>query len=206
MVHSYWKGEAMGFFKCLAYMAGAALLAPVTGGASLAVAVGAAGAIGAASGNGKKAAYQRGVAEGTKAGELVAQKKYEAKIAALTKRLQDYQNFDKKLVALYAIGLAVANADGEICEEERDELNQFVAGCMAGQLPAKVVERIAKLTEKPPTLAQALGYAKRATLPKRDIDDVIDVMIHADGVVNTHEESFIARWKTMSPIYEASLA
>jgi hypothetical protein len=191
----------MGFFKTLAYVTGAVALAPVTGGGALVLAV-------SALNSAKKTdtAYQKGVAEGTRAGERAAQQKYEEKIAALTERLQTYQDFDKKLVAMYAIGLAVANADGVICQDERDELDQFVAGCMAGHLPAQLNERIAKLTANPPTLPQALQYAKRAKLPKRDIDDIVDVIVNADGVVNTHEQQFIARWESMAADYEASLA
>jgi uncharacterized tellurite resistance protein B-like protein len=216
----------MGFFKCLAYVAGgvgAVVLAPMTGGGSLAVAIGAMGtttvagaAIGASIGAAAAAvdhassssdkAYTRGVAAGSKAGEHAAQKKYEAKMAELTQRLQGYQDFDKKLVAMYAVGLAVANADGVICDDERRELDQFIAGCMASSLPAKVNESIAKLTEKPPTLSQALQFAKRAKLPKEDIDDIVDVIANADGFVNTHEEQFIARWKAMAASYEANMA
>jgi tellurite resistance protein len=216
----------MGFFKCLAYVAGgvgAVVLAPMTGGSSLAVAIGALGtttAAGAAIGAGvgaaaaaidhasssREEAYRQGKAEGTKAGERVAQTKYEKKIAAMAKRLQGYQDFDKKLVAMYAIGLSVANADGVICAEEREELDMFVAGCMAGHLPEAVSERIEKLTARPPTLPQALQYARRAGLPKRDIDDIVDVIANADGVVNPHEEKFIARWKSMAVDYETSLA
>jgi len=202
----------MGFFKCLAYVAGGIALAPVTGGGSLALAIGAGvGAAAAAvdhasSSSSREEAYQQGVAVGTKAGEAAAQTKYEKKIAAMAKRLQGYQDFDKKLVAMYAIGLSVANADGVICAEEREELDMFVAGCGSAHLPEALQERIRKLTERPPTLPQALQYARRAQLPKRDINDIIDVIAHADGVVNPHEEKFIARWKSMAADYEASLA
>jgi len=216
----------MGFFKCLAYVAGgvgAVVLAPMTGGSSLAVAIGALGtttAAGAAIGAGvgaaaaaidhasssREEAYQQGIEVGTKAGEAIAQTKYEKKVAAMAKRLQGYQDFDKKLVAMYAIGLSVANADGVICAEEREELDMFVAGCGSAHLSAAVKERIQKLTDRPPTLPQALQYARRAQLPKRDINDIIDVIANADGVVNPHEEKFIARWKSMASTYEASLA
>jgi tellurite resistance protein len=216
----------MGFFKCLAYVAGgvgAVVLAPVTGGSSLAVAIGAMGtttvagaAIGASIGAAAAAidhastssdtAYRSGVAEGTRAGERAAQQQYQAKMDKLIQRLQGYEDFNKKLVAMYAVGLAVANADGVICDEERSELDQFVAGCMASSLPDKVTESIARLTANPPTLPQALQFAKRAQLPKRDIDEIIDVIANADGIVNSHEEKFIARWKAMADDYQASMA
>ena len=88
----------MGFFKCLGYVAagvGAVVLAPATGGSSIALAIGALGtttAAGAAIGVGlgataaavdhavtsnneaKENAYRRGVSEGKRAGEQAAQR------------------------------------------------------------------------------------------------------------------------------------
>jgi tellurite resistance protein len=216
----------MGFFKCLAYVAGgvgAVVLAPVTGGGSLAVAIGAMGtttvagaAIGASIGaaaaaidhasSSSDAAYSRGVSEGTRAGHAAAQQKYEVRVNELVTRLQGYEDFGKKLVGMYAVGLAIANADGVICDEERAELDQFIAGCMAGSLPEKERQRIAKLTETPPTLGEALKYARAAKVPKEDIDDIIDLIANADGVVNTQEDKFIARWKKMAEKYEEAIA
>lgn len=212
----------MGFFKCLAYVAGgvgAVVLAPVTGGGSLALAIGALGtttiagaAIGAGIGataaaidhsmSAKEDAYSRGAAVGAKAGERVAQEKYESKISDLTQRLLSYHDTDLKLVGMYAVGLAVANADGEICEEEREELDSFVSGCMAGHLPAHIKATIASLSKAPPTLKRAREFATEAQLPKQDIDDIIDLIAHSDGELHLKEKSFIKRWEKMSLEYE----
>lgn len=212
----------MGFFKCLAYVAGgvgAVILAPVTGGGSLALAIGALGTttvagavIGAGIGataaaidhaaSSKEEAYSQGKAAGSKAGERTAQQKYEQKMTDMTQRLKSYHNMDATLVAMYAVGLAVANADGVICKEELEELDTFVAGCMAGHLPVHVKETIASLSRTPPTLVRALGFAKEAQLSKQDIDDIIDVMANADGVVSLEEQQFIKRWESMSSEYE----
>lgn len=134
------------------------------------------------------AAYQNGRAEGAKAGERAAQAKYEARMNELIGRLQAYHDFDNRLVGMYAIGLAVANADGVICADERRELDQFVAGCMSGALPAHVTATITRLTAN-----------------KQDIDDIVDLIANADGSVNPHEAKFIARWQAMSCEYEISL-
>ena len=92
--------KTMGFFKALAYVAGgvgAVILAPVTGGSSIAVAIGALGtttlagaAIGAGIGataaaidyvsTAKEEARQQGLKEGAKAGKREAQRKYEKNI------------------------------------------------------------------------------------------------------------------------------
>lgn len=208
----------MGFFKCLGYIAagvGAVVLIPATGGGSLALAIGAMGtttAAGAAIGAGVGAAaaaidhagnshddgYRSGFSEGVKSGEKVAQSKYEKKISALIDRLMAYHDLDKKILGLYAVGLAVANADGRICREERQELDEFIAGCSAGNLPPHIKGSITKLTNNPPTLDRALRFAIKAELSKRDIQDVIDVVAMADGAVCEHEKTFIANWKNMA--------
>ena len=212
----------MGFFKCLAYVVGgvgAVILAPVTGGSSLALAIGALGtttvagaAIGAGIGataaamdhaaSAKEEGYSQGSAAGTKAGERAAQQKYEEKIKALTQRLKSYHDADAKLVAMYAMGLAIANTDGNICDEEREELDAFVGGCMASKFPAHIKQTIASLSKTPPTFKRALEFATEANLPKQDIDDIIDVIAHADEVLHPKEKSFITRWKKMSLEYE----
>lgn len=191
----------MGFFKSLAYIAGGAALAPFTGGTSLVVGVAAGVAAKKATEyvsdkieDGKNQAR----AEGLRAGERAAQSKYEKKLSDLTDRLRNYHDLDNTIIGLYAIGLAVANADGHICAEERAEINGFVAGCAAGSLPKHVKDTINKLTQSPPSLEKAVQFANDANLAKRDIQDVIDVVAMADGIVCEHEKAFIANWKKLA--------
>ena len=212
----------MGFFKCLLYVAGgvgAVVLAPVTGGSSIALAIGAMGtttAAGAAIGAGVGAAaaaidhhahevvedaYKRGQEEGTKAGEQNASKKYEEKMAKLINRLKNYHDFDEKLVGMYAVGLAIANSDGFISEEELDDLNAFVIGASASNLPFEIKESIGKLKNKPPTLEKAIEFARKAKLSKQDINDIIDLIANADGYVSSEEKQFISRWESISQQY-----
>lgn len=216
----------MGFFKCLAYIAGgvgAVVLAPMTGGSSIALAIGAMGtttAAGVAIGAGigataaaidyaiseKNDAHARGVAEGLaegeKVGERIAQQKYESKVTELIKRFSSYHDFNSKLIGMYAIGLATANADGKIYKEERQELDEFVSGCMASHLPAHIKDTIASLEANPPTLERAIEFARNARLPKHDIDDIIDIIVNADGFVCQEESTFIYHWQQMSHQYE----
>ena len=214
----------MGFFKCLAYVGcgiGAVVLAPVTGGGSLALAIGAMGtttlagaAIGAGVGataaavahsvEGKNKAYTQGVQEGQKAGEHVASQKYEMKISQLSEKFKRYQDADMKLVGMYALGLATANADGFICKEEQEELNAFVSGCMAGYLPTHIKETINELSHTPPTLERAVEYARKSGLSKGDITDIIDIVAGADGSITFFENQFIERWQLMSKQYMAA--
>ena len=191
----------MGFFKSLAYIAGGAALAPFTGGTSLVVGIAAGAAAKMATEyvtdkieDGKNQAH----AEGLRAGERAAQSKYEKKLSDLTDRLRNYHDLDKTIIGLYAIGLAVANADGHICAKERAEIDGFVAGCAAGSLPKHVKDTINKLTQSPPSLEKAVQFANDANLARRDIQDVIDVVAMADGIVCEQENSFIANWKKLA--------
>lgn len=140
--------------------------------------------------------------EGRKAGETAAAKKYEKKVSDLTERLRGYHDFDKTVVGLYAVGLATANADGHIADEEISEINEFVAGCTSGKLPAAVKKTISELREAPPSLEQAVQFARNAGLSKRDIQDVIDLVVIADNEYCQHERKFVAAWKRMAKQFE----
>lgn len=195
----------MGFFKSLAYIAGGAALAPFTGGTSLVVGIAAGAAAGVAAKKATEYVSDRiedgknhARAEGLRAGERAAQSKYEKKLSDLTGRLRNYHDLDKTIIGLYAVGLAVANADGHICAEERAEIDGFVAGCAAGSLPKHVKDTINKLTQSPPSLKKATQFAIDANLARRDIQDVIDVVAMADGIVCEHEKAFIANWKKLA--------
>lgn len=136
--------------------------------------------------------------EGRKAGESAASQKYQKKVSDLTDRLRGYHDFDKTVVGLYAVGLATANADGHIADEEISEINDFVAGCTSGKLPVPVKKTISELRKNPPTLEKAVEFARDAGLSKRDIQDVIDLVVMADDEYCQQERKFVAAWKQMA--------
>jgi hypothetical protein len=176
----------MSYFKYLAYAAGTIALGPVG-----AIAIW--GASAASSANDKSR---------EKAAETNASKKHAQQVQELVEKFQRYYDFDEKLVALYAIGLATANADGKVSQEERNELDAFIGGMLSEHFPAHIRNLVIQLTEKPPTLEQALAFAKNAKLPKQDIDDIIDLIANADDEICEFDKRFIAQWQTISPNYE----
>jgi hypothetical protein len=218
----------MSYFRYLAYVAGgvgAVVLAPMTGGSSLALAIGALGtttaagaAIGASVGvtaaaidyavtskdEARNEGKAEGMEEGKKAGERAAQEKYEQKMTNLIHRFQGYHDLELKLVGMYAIGLAIANADGNICKEEIEELDLFVSGCLAGHLPDHVKKTIAELRKIPPTFIKALEFAREGNVPKEDIDDIIDVVAYANKVLGNEVSELIKYWQTMSDYYHVA--
>ena len=155
--------------------------------------------------NSKDEAYEDGKRAGASAGEALAQRKYKEKVEELTRRLRGYHDLEDKLLGMYAVGLAVAAADGEICEAERLEIDEFVTGCMRGKLPQHLQVAIVELATHPFGLTQALRYAAERKVPKQDIDDIIDVVAHADGDMHTLEKRFVTRWKKAAAGYEQLL-
>jgi len=219
----------MGFWKIMGGIAlgvGAVAAAPFTGGgsilgaASLAASLAGAGTVATAVGAGVVGAVagaamgddpdeierekKRAREEGVKAGEACATEKYEMKLRELLNRLHSYHNFDEKLVGLYAIGLAIANADGDISHDEIDEIDGFVAGCVSGNLPEHIKETIQQLKKSPPSLESAIEFARKSRLAKIDIDDVISIVAEADNNISYSEQVFIDRWNSMSNSYAVS--
>lgn len=142
--------------------------------------------------------------EGRKATEAILKKKYEERINGLLKRFKNYQDFENKLIGMYAIGLAIANADGYISKEEVNELDDFVSGCLASKLPSDIKKQISNLAKEPPIIDDAVECAKKYGVPKKDIDDLIWLIANADNTKNAHEDEFIRRWESMSSRYITS--
>jgi hypothetical protein len=187
----------MSYFKYLAYAAGTIALGPVG-----AIAIWGASAASSANDKSREKERKKHFEEGVKAAETNASKKHAQQVQELVEKFQRYYDFDEKLVALYAIGLATANADGKVSQEERNELDAFIGGMLSEHFPAHIRNLVIQLTEKPPTLEQALAFAKNAKLPKQDIDDIIDLIANADDEICEFDKRFIAQWQTISPNYE----
>jgi tellurite resistance protein len=136
--------------------------------------------------------------EGRQAGVAAATKQYDEKVQTLAARLRSYHDFDVKVAAFYALGLAVANADGEIHPNERQEIDEFVAGCSASNLPKPTLDLIAALSEKPPTIEDAVKYARNVGLSREDMQDIIDVVANADEIIRQEEKDLFERWTRLA--------
>lgn len=185
------------------FAAGVSLAGSLAGAATVgaAVAAGSAGAVaGAVWGKKEEEEREREVRwareEGVAAGTKVANDKWQTKLADMNARLKTYENFGKKLVGLFAVGMAVADADGIISEEEIAELDALVSGISASSLPDDVKEAIKTLRADPPNFSQAMTIARDNGCSVEDVDVVIEVMANADKVVTPEEEAFIARWSS----------
>lgn len=147
--------------------------------------------------------------EGKSAGELLASQKYEKKIADADKRLREFeekfQSVEKssseysqmcnQIVAMFAIGVAVAHCDGEYSEAEQKEIANFIGGVMGSALPSSLKAEIVKLEENPPSVQLAFAMAADAMLDLKVIDAIILQVAMADGEIGPDEKLFIKKWQ-----------
>jgi hypothetical protein len=212
----------MGFWKILGGVAigvGAVAAAPFTGGGSVlgaatllgsmagagtvaaAVAAGTAGAVaGAVLSDQEKEERQnetrRAKEAGVAAGAKLAEDQWKEKFITLCSKLKERENFENTLIGLMAVGLAVANADGEICDEERFELDDLISGISSSSLPSSIKETILQMRNDPPNFNQAMAIARKYGCNVEDIDVVIEVMANADDVITPEEDAFISKWNS----------
>ncbi len=106
-------------------------------------------------------------------------------------------NFGDQLVAMFAVAIACANCDGEVHPQERDEIEEFIAGVSHSSLPSPVKRRITALWDARPNAKTAFELAKRAEVDFAVLDDIIDVVMEADGRVHPKERAFRNAWTTL---------
>ncbi|WP_323585991.1 TerB family tellurite resistance protein [Aliarcobacter butzleri] len=211
----------MGIGKVLAYTAGGVVLgvgavaaAPFTGGGSIFAAVGlgsslmGAGTIAAAAGTaavaGGAGAYmaRKENEEDEKLNQELAEQKLRAdkleegiKKALIT--FQGDREYFNYIIGLTAIGLAMANADGEIAPEERRELEEFIGGIANSNYPSYVKQAINDLYENVPNLMTAMKFISKIN-PKNyeTIRDLIKLVMMADNIRHEREVAFIQAFET----------
>ena len=111
-------------------------------------------------------------------------------------RFTEHKALEEFLVALFAVGICAANCDGEIADIEKQELHEFVLGVSATALPEQVKQSIQALYDAPPSLATAMTYVVRTAAEHRRLfDDVVDVVLLADGRGHPRETAFRAAWR-----------
>lgn len=206
----------MGLGKILAYTVGGVALgvgavaaAPFTGGGSL---FGAATLAGSLMGAGTIAAAAGTAAVAGGAGAYMARKENEEdeklnqelaeqKIRAdkleegIKKALNTFQGdreYFNYIIGLTAIGLAMANVDGEIAPEEARELEEFIGGIANSNYPPYVKQAIDDLYENVPNLMTAMKYISKINPKNHEtIRDLIKLVMMADNIRHEREVAFI---------------
>ena len=114
--------------------------------------------------------------------------------------LKDVEAHYQLVIALTAIGLAAASADGSIDACETEELDEYISGIASAKLPKKVKARIQYLHNHPPTFEDAfaeIGKLNEEGLPLDAFRQLIVGVIEADGKVEEGEKVFLKKWDEM---------
>ncbi|MGL0820946.1 hypothetical protein [Vibrio vulnificus] len=214
----------MSFWKVLGGVAvgvGAVAAAPFTGGGSIfgavtlagslagagtvAAAIGA-GAVGAAVGAAmdsdddiKKKAYRDGKADGI-AENAAKLQQLENKLKQAVAKLKDSADYYDTIYAMEAVALAVAHCDGSFCDDERKQIDEFIAGVASSSLPNEIKQKLTDMYESPLNIREAFELVKRANLDLELVDEIIDVVIHADDHVHENESAFIQAWNELKAV------
>ena len=193
----------MGIGKMLGFAAlgvAAVAAAPFTGGGSVAGA-----ATLAASLAGAEAVAAGAAVAGAAAGAYASRKEEEEeerkqkeiakankKAQKATKIAKDHEEHTNYILALSALGISMANADGEISEEEREELDEYVGGLAAEKYPEHIVEQINDMINNPPTFNEALAYIEKVEVDNfNKIRNVLIAVMEADGEAHIMEKAYL---------------
>jgi len=115
--------------------------------------------------------------------------------------LKDVESHYQLVIALTAIGMAAAKADGDVDERETSEMDEYISGVAASKLPAKVKARIRYLHNHPPTFekaAEEIAKLDKTGMPVDVFRQLIVDVINADGVVMESEAAFLEKWDAMA--------
>lgn len=190
----------MGFWKVLGGIAvgvGAVAVLPVAVPIAAAAAIGGAGS-GLADAAAKAAAKVKDDAR--RSGEEHAKAQYEQRLqkflAALKKteeQLHDDKAYFDLLIALYAVGLATAYADGNISDDELADLEEFITGIGRSSLPPHIKEIITRLRDNPPNFNTAMNYVSKLSHVDQGLfESVIEVISASDGKVTEEEAALLS--------------
>ena len=213
----------MGIGKMLAFAGlgvAAVAAAPFTGGGSILAATTAAGSL---AGAGTLAAAAGAAATGAAIGKSLSDKekaereelleenamlnqkaaKYEREFKEALERFQGDKEYFNYIIATTAIGISMANADGEISEEERVELEEFVGGIANSNYPEHIKEIIQKLYDNPPSFNTALQYLEKVDPSNYEsIKDMLELIMEADGHIHEKEQAFLQAFEANLSLIE----
>jgi len=100
--------------------------------------------------------------------------------------------------AMFAVGIAIAAADGEISESERQDIYEYVGGAAYQSLPTGLLGTVQAWLASPPTIEEAFELAQRCGEENMHlIEEVMKVAIHADSEEHPAELEFLNKWNRM---------
>lgn len=121
------------------------------------------------------------------------------KLEEFNKSLKEPEAHYQLIIALNAIGMAAAAADGRVDECEVKDLDEYISGVAASHLPSKIKARITYLHNHPPSFEKAFSEVQKlekmeATVPWDTFRQLVLDIIESDGKVTKEEKAFLSIW------------
>jgi len=182
-------GSVAGAISLAASLEGAALAAG--GAAALGGAIGAASAIKEEEENAERRKFDKEKNE--KLAEQAKRiEKFEKELKEILNRFQGDKEYFNYIIAMTAMGISMANADGEIRPTEIQELEEFIGGIASSNYPQHIKEEIDKLYHNPPNFSTALKYLEQVNPSNFDsIREMLELVMEADGYIHPQEKAFL---------------
>lgn len=194
---SFWKvlGGAAAGIACVVALPVAGPVGAITGvGALIAAGTGAAaGGVAAASSSTDDNSEQSAANYDEKL------KKIMTAFEELEKRDADSKSYFDLILAMEAVGMSCAACNGHIAPEQRKEISEFTSG-IAGELalPKHIKLKIQEIADNPPSIETSYAMAKKLNLESMEpFDEIIDAVMHADGIIHDEEVAFKKHWNQL---------
>ncbi|MEJ5168260.1 MAG: TerB family tellurite resistance protein [Arcobacteraceae bacterium] len=108
------------------------------------------------------------------------------------KRFKGDKEYFNYILGATALGIAMANADGEIVSEERQEIEEFIGGIANSNYPEYIRHLIEKLYETKPSFNEAMIYVEKIDPSNYEsLRNLLEVVALADGIKHETEVAFL---------------
>ncbi|MEZ9537340.1 hypothetical protein AB4160_04000 [Shewanella sp. 10N.286.51.B8] len=145
--------------------------------------------------------------EAKREGEQIATRRYTIELdkmkAELESILKDVESREQFLVTALAVGICAANADHEICDAEKEDIEVLVAGLGREKVLSEMTQkRIKSWYETPPNLITVWNLIEENDFNTSEylkiFGNIVMMVVLADDEINEHEEEFIVAWESLA--------
>ena len=127
--------------------------------------------------------------------DVIEQLRSEAEVLAKFHGSKEWLDFMR---AMFAVGLAIAAADGEITDSELRDIEDYVGGAGYSKLPKGLAHEISHWKTTPPSIEFAFELACRCGEEAMVvIDNVMEVVTRSDEAVHPAEVEFRLKWQAL---------
>jgi len=118
--------------------------------------------------------------------------KYEKAFIEAIERFEGDKEYFNYIIASMAMGMSIAISNGEIHDNEIEELEEFVGGIANSNYPQRIKDEIDKLYHRPPNFSTAIKYLEKVNPSNFDnIADMLEIVMEADGIHHKEQLAFI---------------